>query len=88
MKVRKNGNFNQEQFIMCGGIVNSKFWDINLRYAQVSSPLLDEDETYAYILAHLNKWIQALPEDVTKIARHETKEKKGEHCEEVQASNE
>jgi hypothetical protein len=57
MKVIKNGNFNQEQFIMCGGIVNSKFWDINLRYAQVSSPLLDEDETYAYILAHLNKWI-------------------------------
>ena len=62
-----------DQFVMCGGIVNSKFWDINLRYAQVSSPLVDEDETYAYILAHLNKWVQALPETTTRLARHEPK---------------
>lgn len=73
MKTKQNGSFNVEQFTLCGGVTNARFWDINLRYAQVASPLCDESETYAHILSKLNSWIQSLPEDVTRLYRHETR---------------
>jgi hypothetical protein len=57
----KNDQFDLERFRMCGGILNSKFWDINLRYAQAVCHMNEEDIN-ALFISNVGKWLMTLDE--------------------------
>ena len=65
-----NGSFDADQFSLCGGTTNSRFWDINLRYAETACAMCDEDEVRALVITHLTKFLlNSLPKSVTGIPK-------------------
>ena len=64
-----NPAFDFDLYMLCGGITNSKFWDINLRYAEQACKL-DEVEIHSLFLAYATKVITSQwPEVYKKIER-------------------
>ena len=67
-KFISNGVFSLHQFQICGGITNSKFWDINLRYAQMTS--MREEECISLMITKISEYFKSLNEEWTQIPRY------------------
>ena len=52
-----NPDFDFNLFMLCGGITNTRFWDINLRYAEEAAGQLGEAESHSIILGHISRQI-------------------------------
>ncbi len=72
--LHKNEQFEIERFRMCGGILNSRFWDINLRYASAVCSMKDDD-VYALMIANLSQWLLSLDQEDTQISKNVDKKK-------------